>query len=174
MNAVEAVSEQNVAKPLAPPMRLETGSIVTIKMRGHTRSPGGLEYYALAVVLNQYQNDTGDLEVLVWDSTAGTHYNPAYPVRELSSRGEGPMREVYESASNIGQVLFSPDQFRQMAFEMDTLQTEMEQKHRMITELITRVGKLEAGSANLPNTQQPTAVAGQATVAPKPLQPPVK
>jgi len=112
MNVVEPVEQSNKPPALEPPQQLEVGSIVTLRMRGHTRTQG-LEYFAPAVVLNQH-SPNGEIEVLIWDSTAGTHYNPAYPIRDLSSRGEGPERELYVVQSNIGKVLFSPDAFALM------------------------------------------------------------
>ena len=93
---------------LAPPRQLEIGTILTLRMRGHSRT-NGEDYYAPAVVLKQHRPN-GEIEVMIWDSTAGTHYNAAYPIRDISSRGEGAGRELYEE-SNIGQVLFSPVRF---------------------------------------------------------------
>ena len=93
---------------LAPPWQFEIGTILTLRMRGHSRT-NGEDYYAPAVVLKQHQPN-GEIEVMIWDSTAGTHYNAAYPIRDISSRGEGVERELHEE-SNIGQVLFSPMRF---------------------------------------------------------------
>ena len=96
---VERMPGQADAKPekevyvLPEPQQLPQGSIVTLRMRGHSRT-NGQEYYAPAVVLAQYANITGDIEVLIWDSTAGTHYNAAYPVRDLSTRGDGAERRT--------------------------------------------------------------------------------
>ena len=96
---------------LAPPRRFEPGTILTLRMRGHSRSPvAGQDYFAPAVVLDQFMPG-GELSVLIWDSSAGTHYNASYAVRELSSRGEGNQREMYELQSNMGDVLFSPEAF---------------------------------------------------------------
>src|SRR5580704_7417406 len=95
------------APVLAPPVTYEPGTILTVRMRGHSRSPvPGYEYFAPAVVLEQFMPN-GEISVLIWDSSAGTHYNPSYPVRELDVRGSGPERELYELQSNVGQVLFS-------------------------------------------------------------------
>ena len=97
--------------PLDPPRRFEPGTILTLRMRGHSRSPvAGQDYFAPAVVLDQFMPG-GELSVLIWDSSAGTHYNASYAVRELSSRGEGNQREMYELTSNVGEVLFSPEAF---------------------------------------------------------------
>lgn len=133
--------------PLAPPMRLETGAIVTLLMRGHSRSPGGLEYYAPAVVLNQYADDVGSLEVLVWDSSAGTHYNPSYPTRELSTRGDGGERETYESKSNIGEVLFSPEKFALMLQSMEQFDSELQALAREVYSLRGVVNGLKSLNA---------------------------
>jgi len=120
---------------LAPPPALELGTIATIRMRGHSRT-NGEEYFAPAIVLNQHWKEDGTggetIEVLIWDSTAGTHYNAAYPVRELSSRGEGGERELYEVRSNIGAILFSPQ----------TLSTALGD----IEELRGRVHRVESGA----------------------------
>ena len=116
--------EERHVKPLPPAMRLEVGSIVTLRMRGHSRT-NGQEYYAPAVVLNQYPDDLGTIEALVWDSSAGTHYNGSYPTRELGIRGDGPDRETFELQSNIGQVLFSPDQFALVILQVDELQARV-------------------------------------------------
>lgn len=97
-------------KELPPPMLLEQGTIVTIRMRGHTRSPGGLEYFSPAIVLAQYMPH-GEIDALVWDSSAGTHFANGYQIRDLGTRGDGAEREMYEIQSNIGEILFSPQQF---------------------------------------------------------------
>lgn len=117
MNVVEQVPSQEVART-PEPTRYPVGSIVTLRMPGHTRT-AGQEYYAPAVVLNQFDPD-GQIEVLIWDSTAGTHYNPSFPIRELSVRGEGSEREMYESRSNVGEVLFDPEQMVHLS-EMSAL-----------------------------------------------------
>lgn len=130
------------AYALRPPLQLSIGCIVTLRMRGHTRT-NGQEYFAPAVVLQQYDDPVGSIEALVWDYTAGTHYQASYPIRELSSRGIGPDQELYESQSNIGAVLFSPDQFAAMAQEINVLSAELLQKHRMMRDLIARVYHLE-------------------------------
>jgi len=100
-------------KELAPPMLLEQGSIVTLRMRGHTRSPDQQEYFATAIVLAQYMPQ-GEIDALVWDSSAGTHFAHSYQIRDLGTRGSGDEREMYVLQDNIGAVLFSPEEFRQM------------------------------------------------------------
>ena len=103
-------------KPVAtytfePPRRFEPGTILTLRMRGHSRSPvAGQDYFAPAVVLDQFRPG-GEISVLIWDSSAGTHYNASYAIRELGVRGEGNQREMYELQSNVGEVLFSPEAF---------------------------------------------------------------
>lgn len=134
MNIVERQQVLTDRVPaLAPPLRLEPGTIATLRMRGHTRTQG-LEYYAPAVVLQQHQPN-GEIEVLIWDSTAGTHYNPSYSIRDLGVRGEGATREMYELQSNIGQVLFSPSAFSQVIEDVDVLLREFVQMRRQITAL---------------------------------------
>lgn len=150
MNKVEvesAISQQTDPfreRTLAPFMRLETGSLVTIRMRGHTHSPGGLEYFAPAVVLAQYNDDYGSIDCLVWDSSAGNAYVHGYHVRELGVRGEGSEREMYELQSNIGQVLFSPDQLANVISRIDQLEYDM-------LSMLTAVSKMQiAESAKIP------------------------
>ena len=115
------------------PLRLEVGSIVTLRMRGHSRT-NGQEYFAPAVVLNQHMPH-GEIEVLIWDPTAGTHYNPSYAIRDVSSRGEGTDHELYEVQSNIGQVLFSPDEFGQMQKGIADLQKRSLDLEQAVAEL---------------------------------------
>src|SRR5580698_2356985 len=96
---------------LDPPRRFEPGTILTLRMRGHSRSPvAGQDYFAPAVVLDQFMPG-GEISVLIWDSSAGTHYNGSYAIRELGVRGQGSEREMYELQSNVGEVLFSPEAF---------------------------------------------------------------
>ena len=130
---------------LAPPHRLELGSIVTIRMRGHARSPvPGQEYFAPAVVVGN-QDATGEtVELLIWDSSAGTYYNPSYPVRDLSTRGDGPEREVYELRANVGQVLFSPERFEQLTDAVVDLQARVLQLEQYIM-VLNETGKSTSG-----------------------------
>ena len=103
--------DARAAYALPEPQSYEPGTILTLRMRGHARSPvPGEEYFAPAVVLRQYNNQTGDIEAIVWDSSAGQHYG-VFHAREVSSRGNGNERELYESQSNVGEVLYSPWQF---------------------------------------------------------------
>jgi hypothetical protein len=126
---------------LAPPIRLETGSIVSLRMRGHSRT-GGLDYYAPAVVLNQHQPN-GELEVLVWDSTAGAHFNPNYPVRDLGTRGDGSEREMYVLQENVQQVLFSPELFAETIGKLDEL-------YHRVTFLSTQIAAMQKQLADGP------------------------
>lgn len=167
---------QSPASALPPPVQLETGTIVTLRMRGHSRT-NGEEYFSPAIVLKQYDNLTGDLEVLIWDSTAGTHFNSAYPSREVSSRGDGATRELYMSRSNIGAILFSPSKFNQITDDLAELQdqalkiiAELQaqnlQLRRDLTSLMSDVETLKAC------IEPPTTAAGKAPDAP--LPPPLK
>ena len=137
-----------------PPLLLSTGCIVTLRMRGHTRT-NGQEYFAPAVVLNQYDDQFGSIEALVWDYTAGTHYQSSYAIRELSSRGHGVEQEVYESRSNIGAVLFSPDEFARIGQSVEMLEIE-------IRNLLARVSVLESV---LKADKQPAPAVAAPTVA---------
>jgi hypothetical protein len=115
--------------PLAPPQQYEVGTLLMLRMRGHSRTDGQ-EYFAPAVVLRQHMPN-GEIEVMIWDSTAGTHYNPAYPVRDLSTRGEGAERELFEERSNVGQVLFSPVRFAEamdLVLDMQAEVLELQRK----------------------------------------------
>src|SRR5580658_3630749 len=95
-DAMSARAEQsNRSKALAEPRRFEPGTILTLRMRGHSRSPvSGQDYFAPAVVLDQFLPG-GEISVLIWDSSAGTHYNASYAIRELGVRGSGNEREMY-------------------------------------------------------------------------------
>ena len=84
-------------------------------MPGHSRT-GGQEYFAPAVVLQQYEPN-GEIDALVWDASAGNAFVHGYAIRDLGSRDtmvtdkDGnlvPGRTQYVIQSNIGQVLFSP------------------------------------------------------------------
>lgn len=142
MSLVEPKQESLFLIPsLAPPLRLETGCIVLLRMRGHTQTEGR-EYFAPAVVLNQHQPH-GEIEVLIWDSTAGTHYNPAYAIRDLSSRGEGDRRELYEVQSNIGGVLFSPNDFMNIRMDLDIIRPALSGLTERVFALIERLQELE-------------------------------
>ena len=116
------IEQPQAPRALAPPQQYEQGTILTLRMEGHSRSPvPGESYFAPAIVLNQFDNQTGDIAVMVWDSSAGAHYG-VYHVREVSSRGDGNEREMYESQNKVGQVLFSPQTFENMIDSIIQLQ----------------------------------------------------
>lgn len=129
----------NIAQSLEPPLRLLAGSIVMIKMRGHTKT-NGLDYYAPAMVLNQYMPE-GNIEVIVWDASAGTHYNPNYPIRELGVRGDGNEREIYEISSHVQAVLFSPDEQMNMRIEIERMRAEIATQNNLLAEMARTIGK---------------------------------
>jgi hypothetical protein len=178
MNVVERTAEENPAarRPqLPPPLHLEVGSIVTIRMRGHSRT-NGQEYYAPCVVLNQYGNQTGDIEVLVWDPTAGTHYNPSYPTRELGTRGDGNEREIYEIQSNVRDVLFSPDQFRSMLNDVEMHEIRLRKVESILKQLepathIAAASPMSHGAAAPSHTSLGASVSHGATASAPPLPP---
>ena len=154
--------------PLPPPIQLSIGSIVMLRMTGHSRT-AGQEYFAPAVVLNQYQPH-GELEVLVWDSTAGAHFNPNYPVRDLESYGEGNERHLREKRSNIQAVLFAPERFASMSDDMDriiTLFVEQSKKievcHTDMERLMLKIASLEE-MMTAPAAQQITKQESEKTV----------
>lgn len=159
MQLTDQPYQQAAPSALKSFLRLETGAIVTLRMRGHTHSPGGLEYFAPAVVLAQYNDPYGSIDALVWDSTAGTHMATGYHVRELGARGDGGEREMYELQSNIGEVLFSPDRFKEVIEQHYIL-------HTQITALQKRVGALESAhavsNAKVPEQAMPPKAASEA------------
>lgn len=155
---VLAPPEQIKPPSLLPPMQLDQGSMITVKMRGHSRT-GGLDYYALALVLSQSpvrpDNQGGELEIFVLDPTAGSHYSSNYPVREISSRpsADGGV-ELYERASNIGQILYLPQYAgtvddlvrRVLGLETETsaIQTETSAMQNFMMEMANSLAKLQA------------------------------
>jgi len=113
--------------PLVPPRKYAVGTILTLRMAGHLRSPvPGQEYWAPAVVLEQYMPN-GEISALVWDASAGSHYVASYPVRDVDARPviqnglATGATELYEKRSNVGDVLFAPDEFASVKDAVDTL-----------------------------------------------------
>lgn len=170
---------QHRGNGLKLPPAYETGTILTIRMRGHSRSPvPGQDYFAPAVVLEQFQPD-GEISCLVWDSSAGTHYNASYPVRDIGVRGEGREREMYEMQSNIGEVLFSPQRMRdlteghnkltdfiidKMRSIVNTINDNAARMDNRIDKMLPRIDALEAFRAELDTSskitqQEPAPVA---------------
>ena len=123
---ITPVGAKNAAEktPLPPAKRYETGTILTLRQRGHSRT-NGEEYFAPAIVLNQYADELGMIETIIFDPTAGTHYSSGYPTRDLGVRGDGNEREQYELRSNVGEVLFSPELFVNMLQEVAWLKREL-------------------------------------------------
>lgn len=121
------------AKPLPPYTRLPTGSIVTLRMAGHSRTEGQ-EYYAPAIVLAQYAPE-GQIAVFILDTTAGSHYNPSYPIRDISSRGTGGERELYVLRENIGQILFDPEKTDQAIEHINALSGYVHQLAQRVSDL---------------------------------------
>jgi len=103
-----------------PPRLLPIGTILTIRMQGHTRT-NGVEYFAPAIVLYQYDDMFGSIEAIVFDASAGTHYQHAYHIRDVSTRGID--NELYELRSNIGDILFAPDDFARLADRVSRLES---------------------------------------------------
>jgi hypothetical protein len=166
---VERMPMTNGPRALPPPQHYAVGSIVTLRMRGHTRTQGQ-EYYAPAVVLDQHPATSqggGEIEVIVWDSTAGTHYNPSYAVREVSSRpGLGGVgTELFELQSNIGEVLFSPETFAQMCSGLAEAQAQILDLDHEFTKRWVEFSKRLAALEQAVTAPQPGAGG--------PVQPPV-
>jgi hypothetical protein len=109
---VRADRPYTLPSTLPPPQHLSEGTILTLRLPGHTRT-NGQEYFAPAIVLQQHEPD-GQIEVIIFDPTAGTHYNYAYQIRDIGTKGQGNEREMYEIRSHIGTILFSPDRFNEM------------------------------------------------------------
>ena len=152
MTATTATNEQIAAaivdraiRTLEPPQTLETGTLVLLRMAAHSRSPNQQEYFAPAVVLAQY-DPNGEIDALVWDASAGNAFVHGYAIRDLGSRDTPNGREQYVIQSNIGQVLFSPQQFDRMQQELEILSVELHQKHRAMRDLLSRIEALESAA----------------------------
>lgn len=156
MNVVDqAVPSQVVPSGPPPPDQYPVGTIATLRMRGHTRTHGE-EYWAPAVILAQHEPN-GEIEVLIWDSTAGTHYNPAYQIRDLEARmNERGEREMYVSRENIGDVLFNPQEFSRMLVQMDNLEAGFDLLSRRIAELEKQITAKPVQAPVHPPVQNPT------------------
>ena len=150
MNVVDqAVPSQKIPAGPPPPTPYPVGTIATLRMRGHTRT-NGEEYFAPAVILGQHEPN-GEVEVLIWDPTAGTHYNSCYQIRDLEARmNEHGEREMYVSQENIGEILFNPQEFAKMLIQVDNLEAGFD--------LLSR--RMDALEKSMPNN--------------KPIQPPVQ
>lgn len=133
---------------LPPPENL-MHCIVTLRMPAHSRSPNQQEYFAPAVVLAQYEPN-GEIDALVWDSSAGSAFMHGFAIRDVGIRdihtSDGTHREQYVIQSNIGAVLFAPGAFERMTQEIEVLSMELHQKHRIIRDLIARVTALESAA----------------------------
>jgi hypothetical protein len=144
-------AEQNAVAPVAlkPPIHLETGAIVTLRMPGHSRT-GGQEYFAPAVVLQQYYPE-GQIDALVWDASAGAHFAHGFAVRDVGVRTlEAGVNEFYEIKPNIGDVLFSPEQFREMGMNVEMLTITERGLQTAVANLWKRVESLEARAMDKP------------------------
>lgn len=142
-SAINITSETIRPKALSSPTVYPVGSIVTLRMRGHSRTDG-IDYYSPAIVLRQHEtNHNETIEALVFDSSAGTHFAGAYPIRELGTRGYGGEREMYEVASNVGEVLFSPDDFKHLVALGAHLRATVGGMHRAIEDMHQRIVALE-------------------------------
>jgi hypothetical protein len=120
-----ALTTELAVAALADHAVYEAGSIVTVRLPGHSRSPNGAEYWSTAFVLAQYEPD-GQIAIMVLDPFAGMHFDPAFSVRDIGSRGDGTNeREMYEVRSNVGDVLFSPNAFDQMKERLFVLEEQV-------------------------------------------------
>jgi len=137
-----AVVERAI-RTLELPQTLETGTLILLRMAAHSRSPNQQEYFAPAVVLAQYEPN-GEIDALVWDASAGNAFVHGYAIRDIGTRDTVNGREQYVIQSNIGAVLFSPQQFDRMQQELEILSVELHQKHRAMRDLTARIESLEA------------------------------
>jgi hypothetical protein len=146
---------------LKPYMRLSPGSLVTIRMRGHSRTQGQ-EYFAPAFVLNQY-HPNGEIDAVVFDTTSSVSFANAYPIRDLTVSGDGPSRRMTELQSNIGEVLFEPSHFRDQQYAVSELQmfvSNLVDSNNYLKERIKYLEELIVGS-NKPSAD-PGPAAGPA------------
>ena len=148
-----------------PHRKFEPGTILTLRMQGHSRSPvPGQGYFAPAVVLEQFEPN-GEISVLIWDSSAGTHYNASYPIRELSSRGVGNEREMFVAQDNIGEVLFSPREFERLSSDFESVLLSLRQLRAEVRDRFARfeafMNEFRSDSKSAPAAEAP---AQQATL----------
>lgn len=153
MNVVELTSEKNVVPSLKLPLRLATGTLITIRMRGHTHSPGGQEYFAPAIVLCQYNDIYGSIDAICWDATSGSPFMSGYHTREVAARGEGSTREMYESQSNIGEILFAPQDFARAMQRLEQLELDI----LNVLQAVSKMQIAQAASMNAKMEAPPVA-----------------
>ena len=149
--------------------RYALGTILTLRMPGHSRT-NGAEYYAPAIVLSQHpvtQTGGGEIEVIIFDSTSGTSYQHAYAVRELGTHEEivevpvagsdppvttpVPQRVYYEVRSNVGEVLFDPAITASVTERIEILEgmLALMRQSQLAVEVGNRLEALEARAAAL-------------------------
>jgi hypothetical protein len=123
---------------------LEKGTIMTLFRPGHTQT-AGQEYYCPVLVLEQYANNDGSIDAMVWDSTSGTSYIHNHPIRETSVREvEGSNQRVKTLVrDHIGSILFSPSAFAEA-------QAELSQVKDLLLTLQTQVLDLQSAVTNPP------------------------
>jgi hypothetical protein len=113
-------------------------------MRGHVRT-NGIDYYAPAIVLNQYEPN-GELELFVWDSSSGNTYIPSYQIRDIGVWGDGHDRYMYELSSNVQDILFSAEEQMLMRIRLDDMELQLKQMTALITEMAKTIGKEKSQS----------------------------
>lgn len=132
---------ENGTGELRSPLRLALGTILTLRMRGHSRT-NGQEYFAPAIVLQQFQPG-GEIAAIIMDDTSGVSINPCYAIRDLTTVGDGGQRRLVELQSNIGEILFDPNQQRDLFFSVSELQGIYSRQIDTIRALESRVKMLE-------------------------------
>ena len=125
---------------------LEVGTMITLRMRGHSRTDGK-EYFASAIVLQQYERD-GEIDAIIFDQTSGVSIVNANPIREVGARpgrAGGPMNEHYVVQSNIGAIIFNPRELSDMARELLTLSIRVRELEMLIADTVPEnINALEA------------------------------
>jgi hypothetical protein len=154
-----------------PPPVLENGTLVTLRMGAHSRSPNQEPYFAPAVVLAQYEPH-GEIDALVWDASAGNHFVHGYTIRDIGTRDTQAGREQYVIQSNIGQVLFSPSEFATMQ-DMVTMLMRRAREYgaaihelRMLGERLNALEAMVTAPAPAPALASPAVAAEAPTAAP--------
>ena len=114
--------------------RYALGTILTLRMPGHSRT-NGAEYYAPAIVLSQHPvtptGGGGEIEVIIFDSTSGTSYQHAYAIRD-------------NDRSNVGEILFDPALQERLTNDWGMVAGILPNVQADVIDLRSRIAALEA------------------------------
>jgi hypothetical protein len=150
------------ATGLPAPRTFEPGTIITVRRPGHSRSPvPGQDYYAPALVLEQYMPN-GELACFIFDYTSGVQYSGSYQIREISARGDGAAREMYETQSNIGTVLFDPHAIDHL---YDSVSLLIQRIHQVMDRLDVLEAFMNEMKAPIASEPAPVATSSEPTKA---------